>query len=239
MITLLPMEIEILQDWSEVLAVNKPAGWLSIPGRGENQNVPILSERLGDQLRGGQKRDPKKNDNDLYIIHRLDKGTSGVILFARNKEAHRKLSLLFETREVEKIYWCLVKGLPAPQTIDAPIFRLPSKKIRSIVDPKGKPSSTQIKPLASFDGVTLVEAKPLTGRTHQIRVHLSHIGFPLLGDPLYGGSTEIFKTSLPYPLLHSRSISYKWNESSQRMAIAPIGGQFLETAKNVGFAASC
>jgi RluA family pseudouridine synthase len=228
--------VKILEDWGDVFAVFKPAGWLTIPGRGNKENVPILSHVVGQQLRGDT---VKGKEPDLYVIHRLDEGTSGVMLFARTAQAHRYMSEHFEGREVKKTYWCAVVGKPSQQNIDASLFKLPSKKNKSVVDPKGKPAQTLIQSKATQDGISIVEAQPLTGRSHQIRVHLAHIKCPLLGDRLYGGPTEILGMSFQYPLLHARQIEFLDPSGKPCIATAPLDGDFLKLATALGFALSC
>ncbi len=222
-------QIKILEDWGEILVVFKPVGWLTVPGRGNHESTPVLSHVLGEQLRNGR----QKSDKDLFVIHRLDQGTSGVILFARSQAAHRALSLLFESRNVLKTYLCLVKGTPIDQTIKVPIFKLLSKKIKSVVSEKGKKAQTIINTISSHDGISLVQATPLTGRSHQIRVHLAHVGSPLLGDPLYGGPEDYKGIPLPYPLLHASEIAFEWPMGTKRHAIAKPIGNFLEISKGL------
>jgi len=219
-------EIQILFDWGAVIAVNKPAGWLSIPGRRNKDNIPVVSHVLGEKLRGH--REFKNSSPDLFVVHRLDMGTSGIMLFAKTPDSHKELSRQFLEGEVKKTYWALVKGeLKKEICIDAPILKLPSKKNKSVVDVKGKAAQTWIKPLEAFDGMTLVEAKPLTGRTHQIRVHLSYKNFPLIGDSLYGGPLEFSGVRAEYPLLHSRHISFKWPGSLEKEGRASPSGPLL------------
>src|ERR1700683_3047400 len=228
------MALKILQDWGEVIAVEKPAGWLSIPGRGNKEGIPVVSQELGKLLRGGDLSVPNKND--LFIVHRLDQGTSGVMIFAKSEKSHRALSDMFSEGKVTKTYWALVKGefSESPIIIDVPIFKLPSKKNKSVVDPKGKPSITKVRRILTAQGFSLIEALPLTGRSHQIRVHLAHIGFPLVGDRLYGGPQEILQRQFMAPLLHSKSIAFSW-ASKELEAMAPINGDFLDACLSLGF----
>jgi RluA family pseudouridine synthase len=225
-------ELEILEDWKDVIAVNKPAGWLSIPGRGNKEKIPIVSDELGQLLRRGQPRE--QNKTDLYIIHRLDQGTSGVMLFSRTSESHKVLSQQFLAGQIKKKYLAVVSGqFPAGDIkIDAPVFKLPSKKNKSVVDPKGKASQTVVRLIATNNKFSLVEAMPLTGRPHQIRVHLKHIGFPLVGDKLYGGVLNFMTLGeLSLPLLHAREIIFHWPEGVERRAHAALKGEFLKATQ--------
>jgi tRNA pseudouridine32 synthase/23S rRNA pseudouridine746 synthase/23S rRNA pseudouridine955/2504/2580 synthase len=158
------------------VAVDKPAGLLVIPGRGEGKG-PSLRELLEQQL--GQK---------LFVVHRLDRDTSGVLVFAHAPEAHRELCMAFEAGQVKKHYLALVRGqMRAPLQIDAPLVAARRGRMRAAhAGDDAKAAQTRVRPLEVFASATLVEAEPLTGRTHQIRVHLLHAGYPLLVDPQYG-----------------------------------------------------
>ncbi len=166
--------LEILFENDQVVAVNKPAGLLSIPDR-EGKEVSlkqILQEKYG----------------RILTVHRLDRETSGVILFAREEETHKYLSELFESRNIEKYYLGIVSGtLPEKKkTIDAPIMEHPVKKGTMIVHQKGKPSVTDYEVKEEFGKLSLVEFRIHTGRTHQIRVHMKNEGHPIVCDELYG-----------------------------------------------------
>lgn len=174
--------IDILLDDPAFLAVNKPAGVPTIPGRQGGASVRDLLARGGP---GGE----------LRIVHRLDKQTSGALLLARTAEAQRALSEQFQRREVEKTYLALVRGAPDRDAglINAPLARDPKSPTRMVVQPKkGKPSRTRWEVLERFGGIALIRCRPLTGRQHQIRVHLAHASMPLLVDPVYGRSEGFF-----------------------------------------------
>lgn len=170
------MNIEILYEDDDILVANKPAGLLVIPDR-FNSDLPSLNKVLEKQL--GQQ---------IWVVHRLDRDTSGVICFAKNEQAHKYLSGLFEAHEVGKFYAGLVVGRVVPEegTIEAAIAEHPVIKGKMTVAKKGKPSVTDYKVVAQWPLYSLVQFRIYTGRTHQIRVHMQSIGHPLVCDELYG-----------------------------------------------------
>lgn len=173
---------EILHEDAAFIAVNKPAGVLTIPGRQGGESVRDLLVRQGFQ-------------EELRLVHRLDRDTSGVLLLARGAEAQRVLSGLFQHRQVHKSYLALVRGEPDGDEglIDAPLARDPKSATRMIVHAKsGKPSQTRWETVERYGGISLVRCHPLTGRQHQIRVHLAHMGWPLLVDEVYGGAGAFY-----------------------------------------------
>jgi 23S rRNA pseudouridine955/2504/2580 synthase/23S rRNA pseudouridine1911/1915/1917 synthase len=175
--------ISIIQETDHWIALNKAAGQLSIPDREQSQ--PSLKDLL--QQRFGS----------IFTIHRLDKDTSGVIIFARNEAAHRFLSQQFEERSTEKYYLGLVQGVPttAAGSIDAPIAEHPAKNGTMTIYKKGKPSLTDYEVLESFGIYAWLQFRIHTGRTHQIRVHAKHIGHPIVCDPLYGIDKPVLLSS--------------------------------------------
>ncbi len=177
-----PHQLDILFEDELHIAIDKPAGIPVIPERFAS-NVPdlksLLSERFG----------------DVYVVHRLDRETSGVLLFARSAEAHRILNQQFQENSVGKIYHALVTGVPLwdAETIELPLRVNGDRRHRTIVDPgKGKPSKTSYRVIERLGPYTYIEARPETGRTHQIRVHLAAVGSPVAVDPLYGVEDPIY-----------------------------------------------
>lgn len=158
-----------------LLAADKPAGLLVIPGRGP-ESGPVLLDAVSRHI--GAK---------AFVVHRIDRETSGLVLFAKDAATHAALSKLFEKRRVRKSYLAVVLGVvPAPGRIAAPIREFGSGRMG--VDPRGKDAETRYRPLRTWGEppVTLLEVEPRTGRRHQIRVHLYSIGHPVLGDAQYG-----------------------------------------------------
>jgi len=176
--------LDILYEDSHLLVINKPRGLVVHPGAGNLTGtlVNALINHCGDELSGiGGVTRPG-------IVHRLDKDTSGLMLAAKNDFAHNALCAALQKREINRVYVCMVRGLPKPENgvIDAPIGRHPTKRVRMAVVPNGRTARTFYKVLEAYAGHSLVECTLDTGRTHQIRVHMAHIGHPILGDSLYG-----------------------------------------------------
>ncbi len=184
------MAVEVLHEDAAVLAVAKPPGWLVIPGRDLPGRAAEPSLREALTARHGP----------LWVVHRLDRGTSGVLLFARTAEAHRALNLAFEAGQADKTYLALVAGLP-PEAWTCEVALVPARKGRMKPAPPGdtraKEARTRFRRLEAFPAapgrpaLALVEARPETGRTHQIRVHLRAAGHPLCFDPDYGGTEPL------------------------------------------------
>jgi tRNA pseudouridine32 synthase/23S rRNA pseudouridine746 synthase len=187
----------------DLLVLDKPPGLLCVPGRGEDKQ-DCLSARA-------QQLWP-----EALVVHRLDMSTSGLVLMARSPAVQRQLSLAFEQRAVHKRYVAIVHGLMQPtpgeadgwQTIDAPIAADWPRRPLRIIDPTGKPSQTRWRVLAhdppGWPGCTRVELEPITGRTHQLRVHLGHLGHAILGDALY--ASKDIAARAPRLLLHAEQL---------------------------------
>ncbi|MCI0706353.1 MAG: RluA family pseudouridine synthase [Ignavibacteriae bacterium] len=201
---------KVLLEDEHLLVLAKPANLLVLPDRFNKALAnlySILIEELG----------------KIYIVHRIDKETSGVIIFAKTAEAHAELNRQFENREVEKIYHAIVEGTPSADKGAIELYLSENAQGTMRVDRKGKEAVTQYSVRERFQGYALVEAKPKTGRLHQIRVHLKAIGMPLLCDKLYGNGIGFFlsqikpgyksageeKPLLQRTALHASSLTFK------------------------------
>jgi 23S rRNA pseudouridine1911/1915/1917 synthase len=225
------MPLAILYEDADLVVLNKPAGLVVHPAAGHREHtlVNALLHHCGGQLSGiGGVARPG-------IVHRLDKDTSGCLVAAKNDAAHVHLSAQFAGREVGKIYLALACGrMPRLSGhIDAAIARDPAHRQRMAVSGrKGREARTSYRVLERWSGATLVEVELHTGRTHQIRVHLRHLGFPVAGDRVYGGRTtarlkESTGYSAPRPLLHARRLTLTHPRDGRRMTFeAPLPADF-------------
>ena len=221
-VKLLPEEIalDILFEDEEIIAVNKPAGMVTHPAPGSYTNtfagallyyLKTLPES-DDPLRPG-------------IVHRLDKDTSGIILAAKTTSALKALQKMFATRQVQKQYLAVCHGYLEHSHLNFPIGRHPTKRKQMTTIPSGKEALTEFRLIEKHKGLCLIEAKPFTGRTHQIRVHAKHLKCPIVGDELYGPSKPLFQRHL----LHANAISFIHPFSQKPMSIlAPPPVDFLK-----------
>jgi RluA family pseudouridine synthase len=213
---------EILFSDADLLVINKPAGLPVLPD-GWEKGAPYLVHQLEQEL------------GKLWIVHRLDKTTSGVILFARTAEAHRELNLQFERHTARKIYHAIVVGIPPWQehTARHPLRINVGHTHRTVVDhSKGKPSETTFRVLEKLTGYSLLEAAPASGRTHQIRVHAYALGYPLLGETVYGDRLDGENSRLPIhrPALHALSLTFAHPVTGEILTYqAPYPEDFAKT----------
>ncbi|HPO94906.1 MAG: RluA family pseudouridine synthase [Elusimicrobiales bacterium] len=187
---------DIVYENEDFIVISKKEGFLSIKARGTIINDNTIFDEL------------KRKYSQIYIVHRLDKDTSGIMIFAKNKESHKNISFMFQNRHVDKRYLALVWGVCDKDFYisDSPIKEFGSGRMG--ISDAGKISVTEFNVLKRFDKFSLIEAKPLTGRRHQIRVHLYHFGYPIVGDKLYG---DLLKQKQIYRMmLHSYKLSFKY-----------------------------
>ena len=206
--------LDIIYADKYFLAVNKPAGLLSVPGRGEDK-ADSLASRV-------QAEYP-----DALVAHRLDRDTSGLLIFPLGARMHRQISLMFEKREMEKSYVAVVLGelLPAQGEVNQPLLVDWPNRPRHIVDTEnGKPAVTRYRVLAydAAANTSRVALEPVTGRTHQLRVHMQYLGHPIVGDTLYGGNDD---GTQPRLLLHAHTLAF----------IHPITGKHLQLIAPLSF----
>lgn len=216
--------IALLFEDATVLVLNKPAGLVVHPGAGNRDGTlanALLHHCGGLGIVGGADRPG--------IVHRLDKETSGCLVVAKTEAAHNALSAEFAARGVEKTYLALVDGTPRMPhgKIDAAIGRHPVHRQKMAVVERGREALTHYRVLASQEGKALVECQPRTGRTHQIRVHLKHLGHPVIGDPQYGrrGTNERH-------FLHAWKLTFTHPATGKRVSFtAPLSDDFPAWAR--------
>jgi tRNA pseudouridine32 synthase/23S rRNA pseudouridine746 synthase len=202
-------DVEILHLDDHCIVAEKPAGLLSVPGRGEH-NRDCLANRL------------RARFDDALVVHRLDMATSGLIVFARGLDAQRRLSASFAQREVVKTYVAIVAGSVAADhgTIDLPLIADWPNRPKQVVDERnGKPALTRYRVLARDPtcGTTRVELSPVSGRSHQLRVHLQALGHPIVGDMLY--ATPAVQAGADRLLLHAAVLRFAHPASGAPIAI--------------------
>ena len=213
----------------EILYEDGDLGMVVHPAAGHSEGT-LVNALLGslDELSGigGEKRPG--------IVHRLDKDTSGVMMVAKNDETQTELSRMLKDREIEKHYLALAEGIMKEKegVIEAPIGRSKKDRKKMAVDPDGRPAVTEWKVLAEGRNCSLLDVHILTGRTHQIRVHMRSIQHPVCGDPLYGFEKGV---KVPCLMLHARSLSFLHPRTKEKKTFqAPLPGDFLKGLKMNG-----
>ncbi len=217
--------IEIIYEDKDIIVVNKPKGMVVHPANGNpdgtlvNAIMSICKDSLsgiGGEIRPG-------------IVHRLDKDTSGILIVAKNDKAHVNMSEQIKKHEVKKTYIALVRGVVKENeaTIDMPIGRSNSDRKKMAVTKNGRNAITHIKVLKRYKKYTLLEINIETGRTHQIRVHLSHIGYPIIGDYIYSNGKNEF--GIVGQCLHAKSLEFEHPITGNKMKLeAPLPEYFQE-----------
>ncbi len=200
--------LDILYEDDHIIAINKPSGMVTHPGNatGEDTLAHALLFHCGEKLNGvGGSLRPG-------IVHRLDKETSGVMVAAKSDAAYMELSRSFAERKIDKEYLALVVGKPKLRsgTIDEPIGRHPVHRVKMAVNPRGRAARTDWEIVEAFgESFSLLGLKIHTGRTHQIRVHLAHIGHPVVGDPVYGKKAKTDSIEAKRTMLHARRLGFQ------------------------------
>jgi RluA family pseudouridine synthase len=213
--------MQIIYSDDHIMILNKPAGLPVLPD-GWEPDAPYLVKLLEEEF------------GKIFVVHRLDKFTSGVMVFAKTAEAHRSLNIQFEKHTIEKVYRAIMVGNPPWQEkiTKFPLRANVGHKHRTMVDNRnGLRSETQLKVLNRNEDNALVEARPMTGRTHQIRVHAYALGYPLLGDALYSApETDL----IARPALHAYTLSFDHPFSNERVTfLAPYPADFKTTLERL------
>lgn len=209
------MKLEIVFENEDFVFLNKPSGLLTIPDR-HNETIPSLAALLRNAY------------DDIWIVHRIDKETSGCICFAKNEVAHKHASILFEKRDVTKKYLCFIHGTPHASTgvINEPIAEHPTIKGKMCINYKGgKESITEYEVVESFGRFSLVSCQIHTGRTHQIRLHMANIGHPVLCDGVYGSGEPILLSGF----------KRKYNFSKDQLDESPLLSRIALHSSSISF----
>jgi 23S rRNA pseudouridine1911/1915/1917 synthase len=222
-----PIPLDVLFEDDDLIVINKPAGLTVHPGAGQREHTlvnALLSHCTTLSGIGGKERPG--------IVHRLDKETSGCLVVAKNDVAHRELSRQFAARTVEKIYLALVAGKlrKAAGIIDEKIGRHPVRRQRmQVTSLRGRTAKTEYRAICSSDQATLVQCRMHSGRTHQIRVHLHHLGHPVLGDKIY---SHRFAKDFPRQMLHAWRLGLRHPRTGERKIFeAPLPLDFATAIK--------
>ncbi len=213
--------VTILHQDRWIVAVDKPAGVLSQPSERQSPGELSCDQRLLVNLALAEGRRP-----ELHLVHRLDRLTSGVLLFSRHHQAAAALQAAWQDGTVVRIYLAVIEGEPPFEetVIDAPIARDPGHTWRFTVAPRGRRATTRVRIIARHTGRALAACSLVTGRTHQVRLHLAHVGFPVLGDTLYGARPG----RAPRPLLHAHRLRLPHPRTGEPLTLtAPLPADLL------------
>ncbi len=201
------IKLEIIYQNSELLIVNKPHGIVVHPSKGHS-NDTVINALLGMDI----KFEAHLGQTKPFLVHRLDKDTSGLLLVAKNEKMYSYLTEIQKKRKIKKNYLAVIKGVPDKKyaTIDASISRNKSHRKKMSVNSKGRKSLTTYKVIKSNDSMSLIELELHTGRTHQIRVHMQALGHPIIGDTLYGKKSKLIDRQL----LHAYKLEFRDNKNN-------------------------
>ena len=220
--TLLKITDFIISETDDYIVLNKPSGLLSIPDR-EGKEISLKNQLI-------------EKFGRIFTVHRIDRDTSGLILFAKNEEAHKHFSMQFENRETKKIYQGLVLGTPSPASgsVDASIMEHPGKKAVMVINRKGKEALTDYETISDFRIYSWMQFRIHTRRTHQIRIHMKNIGHPIVCDTLYGDGKPVLLSSLKTKFklskddLEERPILNRLALHAFQLSLTGIDGKMLD-----------
>ena len=218
--------LSVLYEDEHVFVIDKPAGLVVHPGAGNPTGTLVNALLFRDPSLASVPR--------AGVVHRLDKDTSGLLLVAKNDQSQLALSRQLQERQMEKHYRALVEGNLREDSgrIDQPIARSKKDRKKMAIDPEGRPSITDWTVLARGRNVTLLDVHILTGRTHQIRVHMKSIGHPVCGDPIYGSGRG---AKVPRLMLHAYTLSFTHPRTGERMTFtAPLPEEFVQGLRGNG-----
>lgn len=238
--------LDVVYEDEHLLVINKPAGMVVHPAAGHRSGT-LVNALLG---RGAfEDNVPESAGDRPGIVHRLDKGTSGLMVVARSELAHRKLSAQLKDRTLSRVYWAVVWGhlKKSPTVISAPIGRSLRDRKRMAVNEAGREATTTFKSLERYALADWVEARLSTGRTHQIRVHLSHAGHSVVGDEEYGGGAQRIAgidprfralgkrmlTLVDRPALHAQTIAFVHPESGEPLRFSALPPHDFQSLLNL------
>ncbi|MGH2747058.1 MAG: RluA family pseudouridine synthase [Actinomycetota bacterium] len=227
--------IVVRYEDERVLVVSKPAGLVTHPAAGQRAGTLVNALlALGGPLSGAGTERPG-------IVHRLDKDTSGLLLVARDDDAHAKLARALKERRVGRRYLALVRGVPAAArgTIDASVGRHPARRWLMAVVPDGRPAVTHYRVLGDASDCALLDVSLESGRTHQVRVHLSHLGHPVIGDRAYGGGGDLARRlGLQRPFLHAWRLAFPHPDDGRTVEVAdPLPEELVSALAEAGIPA--
>lgn len=219
-------DIDVIYEDDHVLVMNKPEGILS-----HAKGVMPDEFTVAEFVRRHLNFTPETNENRAGIVHRLDRATSGVIIAAKDEVAQVMLQKQFQARTTQKTYLAIVRGQPKELSalIDLPIGRNPKRPSSFRVDPNGKAAVTKYRLIGTNGVLSVIELRPVTGRTHQLRVHMAYIGTPIVGDTLYGGGSSPINRLC----LHASSLEIMIPPSHHKVFEAPVAAEMKELIDDI------
>lgn len=228
-----PPEVSVRYEDDHVAVVAKPAGLVVHEGAGTRGAVTLVEALQGAGMTLAAGDDPDRPG----IVHRLDRGTSGLLVVAKSEEARTALVATFKRHDIDRRYWALVDGVPSPEraTIDAPIGRSGRNRTKFTVSAEGRRAVTHYDVEEAFGRAAVLTVRLETGRTHQVRVHLSAVGHPVAGDAVYGASASLTRElGLTRPALHAARLGFDHPVTGQRIVVEePVPDDLVEARRRL------